>query len=355
LTARIGSPGCSKPLVVTRERLEEIAARAPQPQRTGQGNGYAGGARRFNLDSFIEQHLSGRIRRITPYQGGRRLILDHCVFDPRHTGTSAAIIESADGALGYACLHSGCVDRHWRDVRELYEPGYREHRQNIALQVRQAPAIVEEEQAAPDPEPPRWPALDLGALYGLAGDFVNFVEPQTEAAAAALLIQFLAAFGNAAGKAVCRAPDGTAHYFNLFTLLCGPSSKARKGTAWYFVKQFFDHAEPEWTRERVQSGLSSGEGAIWAVRDAITRREPVRENGKVVDYQEVEVDPGVADKRLLLFESEFANVLKVLAREGNTLSAILRQAFDTGDIRTLTKNTPAKATGAHISIVAHYD
>jgi hypothetical protein len=92
---------------------------------------------------------------------------------------------------------------------------------------------------------------------------------------------------------------------------------------------------------------------IWAVRDAIQGREPVRERGRIVDYQEVEVDPGIADKRLLLLESEFASVLKVLAREGNTLSAMIRHAWDTGDIRTLTKNSPARATGAHISIIAH--
>lgn len=210
-----------------------------------------------------------------------------------------------------------------------------------------------EYQTPPDPEPTRWPALEVDALCGLAGDFVNLVEPQTEADRAALLTQFLVAFGNAAGKAVCRAPDGTPHYLNLFALLCGSTSKARKGSSWHFAKRLFEAADPEWLRERVQTGLSSGEGVIWAVRDSITRREPVREKSRVVDYQELEADPGVADKRLLLLESEFASVLKVLAREGNTLSPILRLAWDSGDIRNLTKNTPAKATGAHISIIAH--
>jgi hypothetical protein len=210
-----------------------------------------------------------------------------------------------------------------------------------------------EYQVPSGPEPPRWPTLDPAALQGLAGEFVNLIEPESEADAAALLGQFLTAFGNAAGKTVCRAPDGTAHYLNLFALLCGSSSKARKGSSWHFVKQLFDRADPEWTRERVQSGLSSGEGVIWAVRDAIQGREPIREHRRIVDYQDVEVDPGVADKRLLLLESEFASVLKVLAREGNTLSAMIRHAWDTGDIRTLTKNSPARASGAHISVVAH--
>lgn len=46
-------------------------------------------------------------------------------------------------------------------------------------------------------------------------------------------------------------------------------------------------------------------------------------------------------------------MLRVLAREGNTLSAVIRNAWDTGDLRILTKNSPARATGAHISIIGH--
>ena len=42
-----------------------------------------------------------------------------------------------------------------------------------------------------------------------------------------------------------------------------------------------------------------------------------------------------------------------MRREGNTLSTTLRDAWDTGTLRTLTKNSPAVATGAHISIIGH--
>jgi hypothetical protein len=55
----------------------------------------------------------------------------------------------------------------------------------------------------------------------------------------------------------------------------------------------------------------------------------------------------------LVLESEFSSVLKVAARERNTISAIIRQAWDTGNLRTMTKNSPAKATGAHIAIIGH--
>jgi hypothetical protein len=42
-----------------------------------------------------------------------------------------------------------------------------------------------------------------------------------------------------------------------------------------------------------------------------------------------------------------------MGREGNTLSPIIRQAWDGDRLRTLTKNNPTRATGAHVSIIGH--
>ena len=64
-------------------------------------------------------------------------------------------------------------------------------------------------------------------------------------------------------------------------------------------------------------------------------------------------DPGVTDKRLLVVEPELAQTLRQMQREGNTLSPVLRQAWDTGNLKTLTKNDPVVATDAHISVVGH--
>jgi hypothetical protein len=73
--------------------------------------------------------------------------------------------------------------------------------------------------------------------------------------------------------------------------------------------------------------------------------------GRITGCQEVEVDPGVSDKRRLIIEEEFAGSIQIMSREGNSLPAILRQAWDRGDLRTMTKNSPTKATGAHFTIV----
>jgi len=92
---------------------------------------------------------------------------------------------------------------------------------------------------------------------------------------------------------------------------------------------------------------------IYHVRDASTKREPIREKGKITGYQEVEDDAGESDKRLWATESEFGGMLKVMTREGNTLSSLTRDAWDKGQLGTLTRNCPLRASGAHISIVGH--
>mgnify|MGYP003693804521 CR=1 FL=1 len=65
-------------------------------------------------------------------------------------------------------------------------------------------------------------------------------------------------------------------------------------------------------------------------------------------------DEGEADKRLLVIEPELATVLRRMQGETNTLSPVIREAWESGNLSTLTKNTPLKATGAHVkSIIAH--
>jgi hypothetical protein len=198
-----------------------------------------------------------------------------------------------------------------------------------------------------------WPApLMINAYQGLAGEIVQALEPHSEADPVALLIQTLIAFGNVIGRTAHFVAEADRHFLNLFAVLVGASSKGRKGTSWGQIIRLFEFIAPDWML-RVQSGLSTGEGLIWAVHDPIEKQEPVREKKQITGYQKVIVDEGVEDKRLLVFEAEFASTLRVLGREGNTLSALVRQAWDRGDLRVLNKNSPAKATGAHISIIGH--
>ena len=199
------------------------------------------------------------------------------------------------------------------------------------------------------PEP-----IGQAAFHGLAGEIVRRIEPHTEADPPALLFQLLVAFGNLIGHDQHIVADGARHYLNLYGVLVGQSSKSRKGTSWNHIANVMGRVEPEWRQDCVTNGLSSGEGLIWEVRDPIEETRPIRKEGRHTgEYETYIANHGEADKRLLVIESEFANVLKVMAREGNTLSPVIRSAWDCGNLRTMVKHSPAKATGAHISIVGH--
>lgn len=198
-----------------------------------------------------------------------------------------------------------------------------------------------------------WPQqLNEAAYQGIAGEFVWLIEPESEADPVALLVNFLTAFCSIVGPKPYHLIEADKHKMQIFAVLVGKSSKGRKGTSWGYITNAFFLVDPEW-KKRVQSGLSSGEGVIWAVRDPISRTEPIKENKQIVNYQEVVVDPGIEDKRLLVVESEFAGTLRVLNREGNTLSPVIRDAWDTGRLQSLTKNSPASAATSHISILGH--
>jgi hypothetical protein len=217
----------------------------------------------------------------------------------------------------------------------------------------QAPGAAAEPAAAPAEAPP-WPGpLAEEGYHGLAGDIVRAIEPSSEADPVALLVQIMVAFGSIIGRTAHFKAEGDTHFVNEFVVLLGRTAKGRKGSSWGQVRRLLDAAEQQWAEERIQSGLSSGEGVIHAVRDPVMQRQPLKEKGRVTGYQDVEVDPGITDKRLLVYEPEYAGVLKMVERQGNTLSAILRQAWETGTMRTLTKNTPTRATGAHVSLIGH--
>ncbi|MGH2842938.1 MAG: DUF3987 domain-containing protein [Solirubrobacteraceae bacterium] len=200
----------------------------------------------------------------------------------------------------------------------------------------QPPAAAGHPRALAVPSPPAgWPAPpDPLAYHGLPGQIVNRIAPHTEADPAAILTQLLVACGALIGRDAYFTVEATRHHPNEFVVLVGDSAKARKGSSFDHVARLLAHADPAFT-SRLSTGLSSGEGLIWTVRDP---QGP---------------DPGAADKRLLVIEPEFATVLKSTGRELSTLSPTLRSAWDGRPLALLTRTAPARATQAHISIIGH--
>jgi hypothetical protein len=184
------------------------------------------------------------------------------------------------------------------------------------------------------PDPTWAKPLAPEAFHGLAGEFVRRTLPHTEADPAAMLIQFLAAFGNAAGRGPYVSAGGSKHHLRLFPAIVGTTNEGAKGTSWAEVHSFMERVDLTWSGT-IGGGMNSGEGLIHAVRDP---------SGN---------DPGVIDKRKLCLEAEFASVLKMPQREGNILSELIRKSWDDGNLQKMTRQNPCKATGAHIAIIGH--
>ncbi len=188
--------------------------------------------------------------------------------------------------------------------------------------------------------------LSDAAYIGLSGEFIRLVAPHTEGDPCALLIALLTVVGSLMGRGAYLPVGPTMHYPNLFSVIVAETSKGRKGTVMAEAKRFAKMIDPT-ISNRMLGGLSSGEGLIEAVRDARFEDAPKKESH--VPIPQV-VDNGIDDKRLLVTESEMGQALQAAGRDGNTLSATLRLAWDGDELRTLARSNKNICRKPHISI-----
>jgi hypothetical protein len=182
---------------------------------------------------------------------------------------------------------------------------------------------------------------------GLVGALTTAATAESEAHPAAVASHFLVMFGNAVGRGPHFYVAETRHGMQEFCLVVGPTATGRKGDARHLAQAIIAGADPTWAETCIRSGLSSGEGVIYHVRDAESGIDP--KTGK-----ETVRDVGIADKRLLVVETEFSQPLKMFRREGNVLSDVLRDAWDgKAVLGTLVKNNPTQATEEHVSVIGH--
>jgi hypothetical protein len=195
-----------------------------------------------------------------------------------------------------------------------------------------------------------WPKpISDVAHFGLAGEFVKLVGPETEADPSALLVAFLTGVGAMPETSTYVNVSSTKHSTNLFATLVGESAQARKGTATTEVVQFLYRIDPEFN-SRIISGVSSGEGVIERVRDPRSELTPGKHKGEPPELKLV--DAGVADKRLLVLENEFAQPLQSMARTGNTLSPVLRLAWDGQPLSVVARSNKDRCQQPHVALLA---
>lgn len=234
------------------------------------------------------------------------------------------------------------VEQMAADIANRYPAGKRIH---VIQDLRSLSSLMSQGQQWPDP-------MTDDAYHGVIGSIVRKIEPHSEADPHAILLQGIGLFGNAAGRLPHVQVEADRHGTNLFLALVGSTSSGRKGVSFGQARRPVALADPQWA-DREVSGLSTGEGVINAIRDPEFKTKIVKNEDGEEEQVNVLVDAGVEDKRLLVHESEFASALDVAKREGNNLSALLRQAWDGKRLQNLNKNSPQKASAPHVSIAAH--
>jgi hypothetical protein len=175
--------------------------------------------------------------------------------------------------------------------------------------------------------------LSQEALYGIAGEIVRKIEPESEAHPAALLVQLLVGMGSIIGRDPYFLTEADKQRTNLFAVIVGESSSGGKGTSWGRIRSILEHVDPIWFGTRMLKGMGSGESIISFLKD--------EEGGSPID------------KRLFVMEGEFAAVLQVMGRQSSILGSILRDAWDSADLQNHCKDQSIRASEPHASLLAH--
>ena len=183
------------------------------------------------------------------------------------------------------------------------------------------------------------PDADPACLYGLIGDVARAGSEGTETNAVAIAANFMAYLSCAVGRGVYLPIGNTRHHARLFCLHIGRSGRGRKGDAVSLVlriDQVLREMNEAFAPQVHRGGLSTREGLVALMHDG---------------YRQGRQDvPAIEDKRLWVVESEFANVLHQGRRDGNTLSAALRDCWDGVDLKPATKSNRLYASDPHVCL-----
>lgn len=354
-------------LAVSREAFEQLAAQAPSVAETtatrtdSDRHDLTLGEQALLAETMIEAVGDGEGKR---HDAGQCLggLLAH----------NNVTIESAQSVMRVVAASHNDVDDRLQSIADSYDKyeqdkkvSWRGYARSIhpTLETRLETIIrafktrvgLHEARAALDPpddayekpgEKP-WPQMDPIAFHGLAGDVVEVISPSSEADPIAILVTFLAEYGNMVGRGPHHMVGEGRHGANLDVILTGDTAVGRKGESKKGVDAINGLVDPHWFAHCQATSLASGEGLIHLVRDPQTGRN--KKTG-----EEIVVDDGVQDKRLFVSVEEYAGVLKVSSKPGNTLSPTLREAWDSPRIlRNASKTSPETATSAHISLLGH--
>lgn len=144
------------------EYFKKIANLYPEETiKPSRENNYS--VEKFDLDGFILKH-GINVTKVENVSGGKKYVLDHCIFNDQHKGKDAVIFQKDSGAIAYVCLHNSCSQYTWRDVRLKFEPNayekkdYNNPRQFSPYKYKQSQEV--KEQSVEEEKGNVWQCLD---------------------------------------------------------------------------------------------------------------------------------------------------------------------------------------------------
>ncbi|MCA1194433.1 DUF3987 domain-containing protein [Saccharopolyspora sp. 6V] len=184
------------------------------------------------------------------------------------------------------------------------------------------------------------------------GHLVGQVEPTSEADPVNILASLLATTGVHLGSGPHIRAGDDRHPLLVWPMVIGRTGIGRKGAGWSAAKRLLHGADPWFLASHVHSGLTSGEGLaqMFAADDTESTDDAAEDSAGKAKRRGGLLPPG--DRRLLAFEPEWASVMARMRRDGNTLSATLRAAWEGGDLSTLGVNARI-VRDTHIGILTH--
>ena len=267
-----------RPRAVPREKLIAIAGAPTEAFATSNGKP------RLKVDKWLaDRGIAFKLRR----KGGDAYYnLVNCPFEPDHGGKDTAIIQRADGTLGFHCFHDRCngygwldvkkklgapASEHWKEQNDFGDIGDRGWKPIIPLGQIDLPAFPTESLPSPLRE---WVTAEAEATQTPADLAAMMALPVCSAAVA--------------GKFEAKVKDGWIEPLNLWTATLLPSGNRKSAVARDAdrpARQFEQDERARHARERTWTGARREkiEACIGDLQEQSSQNESMEESLGLLD------------------------------------------------------------------------
>jgi hypothetical protein len=227
------------------ELLRALEARLPPSEPQDQaGTARSQANNSFDVVRWIAEH-NLEAKGPTDWNGGRKWMFDVCPFNGDHRNRSAFIVQLPNGAVAARCHHKSCDFKNWHALRDLIEPGWRDH--SAQCTTKGAPA--EEGDTEEEGGPAKESASSAGAPRG---------------SKATRLIKL----AESAGSEFFHTPDQRAYVRLRHDGHREVWPVASSGFRHYLVKLFFDNDRTALSSESLRQALNVLQGtALYAGKE----------------------------------------------------------------------------------------